>query len=288
MLEFQHGIHQFYKYLFQIVISFPVFLTGLAFVQSVQQCHGVPSQGSEPEIPGKPRLPVTPEHFPAGIISVIIQPRLPVPHILYHIGKLAENVIVMLPLIEFGLIFHIKGLPHIHTVQPHLVGIDLLVPEIPLCRPGLGLNLGINQVDGPAVFLPAVYLIQGKESFSCVHIVNIVLLHPIPGNRAVLHNPVVDESICKFIVLLLPRGPVYFQKCQDHAAVYVIPPGFQAGPGFLNIPGGHVQCALLQEFVNIFFKYRHLHPQFLLPFPHLSGPQRMFSDCSSGKYCLLF
>ena len=67
-----------------------------------------------------------------------------------------ENIIVMLLVIEFGLILHVKGLSHIHAVQPYLIGVDLLVPEVALLGTGLRLHLTIDQVDRLAVFFLAV------------------------------------------------------------------------------------------------------------------------------------
>ena len=67
-----------------------------------------------------------------------------------------ENVIVVLLVIEFGLIFHVKGLSHIHAVQPYLIGIDLLVPEVALLGTGLRLHLTVDQVDRLAIFFLAV------------------------------------------------------------------------------------------------------------------------------------
>ena len=64
-----------------------------------------------------------------------------------------ENVIIVLLGIEFSFIFHVKGLSHIHTVQPYLIRVDLLVPEVALLGTGLRLHLTVDQVDRLAVFL---------------------------------------------------------------------------------------------------------------------------------------
>ena len=50
ILKSQHGIHQIDKHSFQFVILRPVFLSGLAFIQRIQQRHGIPSHRSKPEI----------------------------------------------------------------------------------------------------------------------------------------------------------------------------------------------------------------------------------------------
>lgn len=72
-------------------------------------------------------------------------------YILQH-WQTDENVIIVLLVIEFGLILHVERLSHVHAVQPYLVGIDLLVPEVAFLGAGLGLHLAVDQVDGLAVF----------------------------------------------------------------------------------------------------------------------------------------
>ena len=67
-----------------------------------------------------------------------------------------ENVIVVLLVIEFGLILHVERLSHVHAVQPYLIGVDLLVPEVALLGTRLRLHLTIDQVDRLAVFFLAV------------------------------------------------------------------------------------------------------------------------------------
>ena len=41
-------------------------------------------------------------------------------------------------------ILHVKGLSHIHAVQPYLIGVDLLVPKVALLGTRLRLHLTIR------------------------------------------------------------------------------------------------------------------------------------------------
>ena len=87
---------------------------------------------------------------------MIVQSGLGISHIFYNIGKLMKNVIIVLLVIEFGLILHVERLSHVHAVQPYLVGIDLLVPEVAFLGTWLRLHLTVDQVDRLAVFFLAV------------------------------------------------------------------------------------------------------------------------------------
>ena len=193
---------------------------------------------------------------------MIVQSGLGISHIFYNIGKLMKNVIIVLLVIEFGLILHVERLSHVHAVQPYLVGIDLLVPEVAFLGAGLGLHLAVDQVDGLAVFFLTIQGIQCEQSLARIDIVNIIFFHGILRNRTVFLYSVVNKCICKFVILFLSGSAVNLQKCQDHAAINVIPAGSFPLSGLLNVPCGNIQSALLDQFINVFLKNRQLHVLF--------------------------
>ena len=45
------------------------------------------------------------------------------------------------------LVLHIKWKRHVKPVQPDLIGVNLLMPEISALRAGLGLQLAVNEID---------------------------------------------------------------------------------------------------------------------------------------------
>ena len=139
---------------------------------------------------------------------MIVQSGLGISHIFYNIGKLMKNVIIVLLVIEFGLILHVEGLSHVHAVQPYLIGIDLLVPEVAFLGAGLGLHLAVDQVDGLAVFFLTIQGIQCEQSLARIDIVNIIFFHGILRNRTVFLYSVVNKCICEFVILLLSGSVV--------------------------------------------------------------------------------
>ena len=119
-----------------------------------------------------------------------------------------KNVIIVFLVIEFGLILHVERLSHVHAVQPYLVGIDLLVPEVAFLGAGLGLHLAVDQVDGLAVFFLTIQGIQCEQSLARIDIVNIIFFHGILRNRTVFLYSVVNKCICEFVILLLSGSVV--------------------------------------------------------------------------------
>ena len=119
-----------------------------------------------------------------------------------------KNVIIVLLVIEFGLILHVERLSHVHAVQPYLVGIDLLVPEVAFLGAGLGLHLAVDQVDGLAVFFLTIQGIQCEQSLARIDIVNNIFLNGKHRNRTDLLYSVVNKCICEFVILLLSGSVV--------------------------------------------------------------------------------
>lgn len=70
----------------------------------------------------------------------------------HHIEKLAENIVVVLLLMKSRLILHIKRLTHIQSVQPDLIRVNILVPEISLAGARHLLDLAVYKINRFAVF----------------------------------------------------------------------------------------------------------------------------------------
>ena len=87
---------------------------------------------------------------------MVVKPRLLIPHMPDDICELSENILIILPVMKFCLIFHIEGLRHVHAVQPYLIRINFLVPEISLCRAWLVLYLTVDPFYRAAVLFLSV------------------------------------------------------------------------------------------------------------------------------------
>ena len=61
---------------------------------------------------------------------MVVQPVQRVPHPFIYLQELLVGIIAVFTVIILHLILHIEGLGHVEPVQPYLVGIDFLVPEV--------------------------------------------------------------------------------------------------------------------------------------------------------------
>lgn len=59
---------------------------------------------------------------------------------------------------------------HVDSIKPALVGVDLLVPELPFRRPGMGLQLATQVVGCKLVLLLPGLLVSERERASAVQI----------------------------------------------------------------------------------------------------------------------
>ena len=109
---------------------------------------------------------VRPVHLAALVVAVVVQAGLGVLHVLLDVHELFVAVNAAVHPVAACLILHIKGLGHVSAVQPDLVGIDLLVPEVALLRAGLGLQLAADRLNGVAVALVAGQVVQRKQVFA--------------------------------------------------------------------------------------------------------------------------
>src|SRR5690606_9967193 len=126
----------------------------------IDKCHAEPPQRTAPEIWRTPGRLVSPSLLAGLIPTMIQQPRLIVTAMPLHQHKLGRNIVKNLLFTEEPCIFSIKWLPHIQTVQPHLMRIDLFVPEPSFRRPGMRTELVTQQGSCLIVFLFSGYLIQ--------------------------------------------------------------------------------------------------------------------------------
>ena len=124
-------------------------------LHGVNQRHGVPAQGPQPEIVGKTGDLVTPERLSGIVIGVVVKSVPGIPHQFIHVGKLAAAVLTVQSVLVGESILHIEGLRHVKSVQPYLVGINLLVPEVAGGGAGLAFQLAVYGVDGLPVFFLA-------------------------------------------------------------------------------------------------------------------------------------
>jgi len=194
---------------------------------------------------------------------VVVQAGLLVPHVLFDVHELLVAVNAALHLVVAGLVIHIERLGHVGAVQPDLPGVDVLVPEVALLGAGLGLQLAADDINGLAVFLLAVNVVQGEQVLALIHVVQVVLLGVVGLDGAVFLHKIVDEVFGEIQILLVARGVVQAQAGRDHAAVDVVPLVGFAAAHFLNVPQGCFGAGIGDEEIHVIaqhgqnFRMRH-------------------------------
>ena len=142
-------------------------------------------------------------------------------------------------------VLHIEGLGHIQAIQPDLVWIDHLVPEVACCGSWLPFQLAVYRVDGFAVLLPSGKLIEIEKGFAGIYIVQIIFLWIIGSDGAVLLYKVVDKGIGKLQVFFIFGNMVQFKNGLDHTAVNVVPGRSSAVFDLFDVPDRSLRRTLV-------------------------------------------
>ena len=165
--------------------------------------------------------------------------------------KLLKGVLAVSAVIIGYFILHIEGLGHIQAIQPDLVWIDHLVPEVACCGSWLPFQLAVYRVDGFAVLLPSGKLIEIEKGFSGIYIVQVILVWIIGSDGAVLLHKVVDKGVGKFQVFFIFGNMVQFKNGLDHTAIDIVPGRRRSVFDLFNIPDRSLGGAFFQQLVNV-------------------------------------
>src|SRR5688500_3676968 len=92
------------------------------------------------------RFLVCPFLFPAFVPAMVQETCFGITRVLFHPYKLVANVTEVAFFMKYPGILSIERLTHIQAVKPHLVRIDLLVPEPTFISPGMAFQLASQQV----------------------------------------------------------------------------------------------------------------------------------------------
>ena len=82
------------------------------------------------------------------------------------------------------------------------------MPEVALLGAGLGEQLAADSVDGLAVLLVPVDIIQNEQVLALIHVVQIILLGVVGLDGAILLNKVINEALGEVQILLVAGGLV--------------------------------------------------------------------------------
>ena len=196
-----------------------------AQTNAVDQRHQVPAGGAQPEVGAAACLLAAPGLNPRLVPGVVVQALLLIIEVFAHVAELIGDVLHMGHTVEAGLVFHIEGLGHVQAVQPDLVGIVFLVPEVAALAAGMGAQPSHVELDGLAVALVAGFVQPKEQRLAAVDAVDIVLVALIIGDGAVGHDVGLQIAQDEVPVVPIPRGPVSVDAALEDAAVLIVPVG---------------------------------------------------------------
>ena len=152
-----------------------------------------------------------------------------------HCNKLIDNISIIIHTVVTVSILRIKWLPHIKPIQPHLILINLLVPETAIGITRMRIQLTAQQIQCFLVFLVLSLLVNTEKHLSGIQTVNIIFLQFISFDRAILMNHCISISHSIIKKLLITVCIIYIQHSLKFQAMTVIP--LQTGlkiqlPGF--------------------------------------------------------
>ena len=160
--------------------------------------------------------------------------------------NLPENVGVVAAAEGF-FVQRVEGLRHIQTVQPDLVGVDLLVPEVPLIGPGLIPEHLPQPVRRQAELLLPGALVEPEEDAALVDVVQVALLRPEGADAAVGLHEMLAHGPDEVGIARVPGDAGQLQQAGQHTAVDVVPGDGLALPELLQVPGGALRGGLLHQ-----------------------------------------
>ena len=154
---------------------------------------------------------------------MVIQPGLFIPQEAAHIAELLQNIGIVLHAPVTGLILHVQRLRHIKTVQPDLVRINILVPEITAFAPRMAVQ-ALHMILQRLAVSPVPCLVDcEKQKLAAVQVIQIIMVRFIGRNASVLQYPFLQVTENVFLIRRIAGGFVHALHAHQKAAVLIIP-----------------------------------------------------------------
>ena len=189
VLPFQDGV----KVLLQQFDEFAAALIVSRYsIQHFDECHRVPSLRTSPAVLTQSGLLVGPEHIPVLVVGMTVEACLRVERTIISNGELVHGIVVDARHC-LGIFLRDRscqtavGQSHEDTIEPHLIGVDGLVPiHFIYHRARLLLQLLHQRLHGDEVFLLGQLLIHASHEMTCTDIVEVIVQNVVPANLAFL------------------------------------------------------------------------------------------------------
>ena len=204
-----------------------------------------------------PAVRLTPKRLAAGVPAVAVEAGGGVVHPGPDGAELVQDVRVVGAVLKLGGVLGIEDLGHVEPVQPDLVGVDGLVPEVPLGGAGLALDLAVEQFDGLAVLLLPRGGVDVEQGAALAQVVQVVVLLVKAPHGAIVQDVVIQILFGEIEVDIAPGYLVEVQQGDHHAPVDVVPAVDLPLVDLLDVPQGLVGGGALQDLLDIAFDHIH-------------------------------
>ena len=198
VLPFYHGIEVFLEQVDDLRAAFVVFGKR---VEQFDERHGIPSLGPSPAVLRQSCCLVGPEHLARFVPCVAVEARLRVERTVVSLLYLVYGVVVNLARLlvaEQHLGGHrVERQAHEYAVEPHLVGVDGLVPVYAFVGAGLVFHLLHERLDGLQVLFLGIELIHACHEMARADVVEVVVFQLVAPYLAlvVYHRVGVELAI---------------------------------------------------------------------------------------------
>ena len=198
------------------------------YLEYVGHGHHIPSVGASPGMPAASGDAVGPVHLPALVPAVAVEAGGVVVGVAGHYDELAYHVGGHVLAVATAIFGHERR-AHVEPVEPHLVRVDLLVPESALARARMGAHLCPQQVGGLAEALFVGLVVEVEQELARVDVVDVILGRVVveDGARGVYHRVGVGVDVVEDVFAavafghfdereeLEPRAVVPAQRCPE-------------------------------------------------------------------------
>ena len=178
--------------------------------QNVRVRHHKPAQRAPPDVRGKPRLRVGPLLRPRAVPRMGVQAAFKA-RLVKDQRHLLRRQIRPLHLAEGHGKFRQERAGHVNAVQPHLLGVELFVPEAALRRRRLTLDLLDEAAAGLFIFRLARRLEQPQRRAPHADHIQIVFVRLIGQNLAVRGHVLIHVRLGRVVEAAVARRRVNIQ-----------------------------------------------------------------------------
>ena len=182
---------------------------------------------------------------------MIVETGFRVPHPDLNIGDLTTDILTVLLCVEALFVLHIERKGHIDAVEPDLVRVDQLMPEVPLRGPWHGAELRAYELEGLPVLLFSGEVIQRNKILGRVHIIERVLRRIIGTDAAIFLDEAAHEAVREVEETGLAGDLIALENAGDHAAVDIVPLVALPASDHLEIPGRMLGIRVVHEIVDV-------------------------------------